>query len=112
MMMNVYNLNNVQWMPEPETPTTPSSSGFSWWWVLALLLFLIVAAFIIVRFFPETKAGQIIIKVSNATGATKVYHMTRDMTLKGYSKVRGAVPIGKKPVVMAEVVDEAGDTDS
>ncbi len=34
------------------------------------------------------------------------------ITLKGYSKVRGAVPIGKKPVVMAEVVDEAGDSDS
>ncbi|GAG93476.1 unnamed protein product [marine sediment metagenome] len=111
MMRNVYNLNNVQWTPEPETPSTASSSGFSWWWVLALFLFLLVAAFIIARFFPETKAGQMIIKVSNATGATKVYHITHDTTLKGYSKVRGAIPVGKKPVVMAEVVDETGEMD-
>jgi len=111
MMRNVYNLNSVQWTPVPETPSTASSSGFSWWWVLALFLFLLVAAFIIARFFPETKAGQMIIKVSNATGATKVYHITHDTTLKGYSKVRGAIPVGKKPVVMAEVVDETGEMD-
>jgi len=112
MMMNVYNLNNVQWSPVHETPSTATVAGFSWWWVLVLLLFLIVAAFIIARFFPETKLGQIIIKVSDATGATKVYRFTIDTTTKVYSKLRGVIPLGRKRVVMAEVVDETGDTDS
>ncbi len=106
LWMNVYNLDNVQWSPAPEPTEPQSTSGFSLWWLLALFLFLLVAAYIIARFFPETKAGQLIIKVATATGAIKVYHWSKDTGVTVYEKVRGSVPKPKRAVVQAEVVDE------
>jgi subtilisin family serine protease len=110
VLVDVYNLNNVQYSGPYEPPFNPEQGSTNWWlWLLLFLVFLVIVAFLIARYWPESKAGRRVLKVAAMTKADKVYKWSKDSTKRTYRKVRGAVPSRK--VVKAEVVEE-GDTAS
>jgi len=93
----VYNLNNITWQPEVETPPFPDegSFSFSWWWIIFLLLIILVVAFIIAKQQPDSAAGKRIRHVAFAVKADKVLDKTKGII----RNVKGKVIKDKKGVI-------------
>jgi hypothetical protein len=105
VMADVYNLNNVQYSGPYEPPLVPEQGSTSWWlWLLLFLIFLVVVAYLIARYWPESRAGRIVLKVATVTRTDRAYRWSKDRTRRTYGKIRGAAA-GKK-VVKVELVEE------
>ena len=68
IVMDVYDLYNVSWSPNPPAPPLPEEKGFPWLLLLGILLALGLLALVIARTMPESKAGRIVRKALVATG--------------------------------------------
>ncbi|UCC93457.1 MAG: S8 family serine peptidase [Thermoplasmata archaeon] len=111
VLVDVYDLNNVQYEGPYEPPTPPSQGSTNFWlWFLLFLVFLVVVAFIIARYWPESRAGRTVLKVAAVTRADRAYRWSKGTTVRTYRKVRSAVPTRK--VVKAEVVEEGDSSGS
>jgi serine protease AprX len=104
VLMDVYNISNIQYSPPIEPPLVPDTSTGSLWWLLILLIVIIVAAYWVARFYPETKVGILVLKVSDTSGATRVYHFSKAKGLLVVDMVTR--PLRRPKVIKAEVVDE------
>jgi serine protease AprX len=105
VLVDIYDLNNVQYEGPYEPPFNPEQGSTNWWlWFLVLLIFLIIVAFLVARYWPESKAGRTVLKVAAVTKADKAYRWSKDRTRRVYGKVRNLTPSRK--VVKAEIVEE------
>ncbi len=70
--MDVYNLNNVSWSPNPPVPPLPELAGFPWLLLLGVLIALLILALVVARTMPESRAGRIVRKVIAAVGVAAI----------------------------------------
>jgi len=72
IVMDVYNINNVSWSPNPPAPPIPEHRGFPWLLLLGALIALLVLALVIARTMPESRAGRVVRRALAVTGAAAV----------------------------------------
>jgi serine protease AprX len=105
IMMDVYNINNIQWSGPVSPPLVPEEGSTNWGlWFLLFLIFLVILAYLVARYYPDTRAGKLVLRAGNVTGGTKVYRWGKVTTKRVYGKVRSVSPA--RNVVKAEVVEE------
>ena len=104
VLMDVYNIGNIAWSPPIEPPFIPEDGPFSLWWLLLLLVAVLLVAYAIARWWPDTTAGRLVLRVAPVLGLVAVYRLVKG----GAVKAIGLVPRsrGRGGVVKAELVKE------